>query len=109
MAATTAMHPLRLTGILALDPDTVDGKPIAKTEWVASALAGRDRMGSCVRAALSSPQPSVDFNRHSRHHRIHRRVCRHHRGLSNNLPRSALKRFQSGHFVLIQLRLGPLE
>ena len=27
---------------------------------------------------------------------------------SNSLPHSALTRFQSGHFVLIQLRLGPL-
>ena len=31
------------------------------------------------------------------------------RGASNNLCRSALMRFQSGHFVLTQLRLGPLE
>jgi hypothetical protein len=35
-------------------------------------------------------------------------ACGRHREPSNGLPRSALTRFQSGHFVLIQLRLGPL-
>ena len=33
----------------------------------------------------------------------------HHRDPSNKLPRSALSRFQSGHFVLTQFRLGPLS